>query len=209
MLGAYLGVSVLKLVPNLWLAALAAGIAVAAFVGLLERFILRKLAGNVLSQVLVTLGFAFIIADLCLILWGGDPIPVPTPPLLQQPVFIAGLAFPAYRLAVVAIAVLVGIFLFFLMEKTRLGAMIRAGVDDREMARAVGIPVSRLFTTVFCLGAALARLEARIALAAFLERIDVFTLNRDDWPPRAALHVHGPESLPIGFEGGRCPALPE
>src|SRR6185312_8012592 len=95
MLGAYLGVSILKVVPNLWLAALGAGIAVAVFVALLERFILRKLGGNVLSQVLVTLGFAFIIADLCLVLWGGDPIPVPTPQFLQRPVLIAGLAFPA------------------------------------------------------------------------------------------------------------------
>lgn len=156
MLGAYLGVSILRVLPNLWLAALAAGLVVAAFGGLLERFILRKLGGNVLGQVLVTLGVAFIIADLCLIVWGGDPIPIPTPPGLQQPLRFGGLVFPAYRLAVVAIAVLVAVFLFFLMERTRLGAMIRAGVDDPEMARAVGIPVSRLFTTVFCLGAALA-----------------------------------------------------
>ncbi len=156
MLGAYLGVSILKTVPNLWLAALLAGIVVAAFGGLLERFVLRKLGGNVLGQVLVTLGVAFILADFCLVVWGGDPIPIPTPPALQQPLRVAGLAFPAYRLVVVVIAVLVAVFLFFLMERTRLGAMIRAGVDDREMARAVGIPVSRLFTTVFCLGAALA-----------------------------------------------------
>ena len=156
MLGAYIGVSVMRVYPNLWLAALAAGIAVAAFGGLLEKFILRKLGGNVLGQVLVTLGVAFILADLCLVVWGGDPIPVPTPPFLQQPLRLAGIAFPAYRLAVVAIAILVAIVLYLLMDRTRLGAMIRAGVDDPQMARAVGIPVSRLFTTVFCLGAALA-----------------------------------------------------
>jgi branched-chain amino acid transport system permease protein len=156
MLGAYLGVSVMRVVPNLWLAALAAGLAVAAFGALLERLILRKLGGNILGQVLVTLGVAFIIADLCLIVWGGDPIPIPTPPALQQPVRIAGFVFPAYRLAVVVLALAVGIVLYALMERTRLGAMIRAGVDDPQMARAVGIPVSRLFTTVFFLGAALA-----------------------------------------------------
>ncbi len=156
MLGAYLGVSILKIVPSLWLAALLAGIVVAVFGGLLERLVLRKLGGNILGQVLVTLGVAFILADFCLVVWGGDPIPIPTPPALQQPLRVAGLAFPAYRLVVVLIAVLVAVFLFFLLEKTRLGAMIRAGVDDRDMARAVGIPVSRLFTTVFCLGAALA-----------------------------------------------------
>jgi branched-chain amino acid transport system permease protein len=156
MLGAYLGASTLKIVPNLWIAALITGAVVAVFGGLFERFILRKLGGNVLGQVLVTLGVSFIIADLCLVVWGGDPIPVPTPSWLQQPLIIAGLAFPAYRLAVVVIAVAVAVGLFFLIEKTRLGAMIRAGVDDMDMARACGIPVSRLFTTVFCLGAALA-----------------------------------------------------
>lgn len=156
MLGAYFGVSILKVVPNLWLAALLGGLAVALLGGLFERLILRKLIGNELGQVLVTLGVAFIIADLCLILWGGDPIPVPTPPYLQQPLRFFDLAFPAYRLVVIGIAIATAIGLYLLMERTRLGAMIRAGVDDMNMARAVGIPVSRLFTTVFCLGAFLA-----------------------------------------------------
>jgi branched-chain amino acid transport system permease protein len=156
MLGAYFGVSILKIVPNLWLAALLGGLAVALLGGLFERLILRKLIGNELGQVLVTLGVAFIIADLCLILWGGDPIPLPTPPALQQPLRFFDLAFPAYRLAVIGIAIATAIGLYLLMERTRLGAMIRAGVDDMAMARAVGIPVSRLFTTVFCLGAFLA-----------------------------------------------------
>jgi len=156
MLGAYLGVTILKVVPNLWVAALLAGLAVALFGGLLEKLILRKLSGNVLGQVLVTLGVAYIIADACLLIWGGDPVPIQTPAFLQQPLRVAGFAFPAYRLAVVVLAVLVGAILFFIMEKTRLGAMIRAGVDDMQMARAVGIPVSRLFTIVFCLGAGLA-----------------------------------------------------
>jgi len=156
MLGAYIGVSIMRVVPNLWLAALGAAAVVALFGGLLERFILRKLAGNVLGQVLVTLGIAFILADFCLVVWGGDPLPVLTPPALQAAVRVGSIIFPAYRLAVVAIAILVAIALYVLMERTRLGAMIRAGVDDPDMARAVGIPVSRLFTTVFCLGAGLA-----------------------------------------------------
>jgi branched-chain amino acid transport system permease protein len=156
MLGAYLGVSILKVVPNLWIAALLGGLAVGILGAFFERLILRKLGGNVLGQVLVTLGVSFIIADLCLVVWGGDPVPIPTPSWLQQPVRLWGLAFPAYRLAVVVLAFLVGILLYVFIEKTRLGAMIRAGVDDMEMARACGIPVSRLFTIVFCLGAALA-----------------------------------------------------
>ncbi len=156
MLGAYLGVSILKYIPNLWIAALLGGLLVAVFGGLMERFILRALAGNALGQVLVTLGISFIIADFCLVVWGGDPIPIPTPLFLQQPIVLGGVAFPTYRLVVLAIAIVTAIALHLLMERTRLGAMIRAGVDDMQMARAVGIPVSRLFTTVFCLGAALA-----------------------------------------------------
>jgi branched-chain amino acid transport system permease protein len=156
MLGAYVGVSVLKFVPNLWLAALIGGVVIALFGGLIERFILRALAGNALGQVLVTLGISFIVADFCLVVWGGDPIPVPTPLALQQPLRLGGVSFPTYRLVVLAIAVTTAIVLYLLMERTRIGAMIRAGVDDMQMARAVGIPVSKLFTTVFCLGAALA-----------------------------------------------------
>jgi len=71
MLGAYIGVSILRVVPNLWLAALGAGIAIAIFGYFVERFVLRKLAGNVLGQVLVTLGLSFILADLCLVVWAA------------------------------------------------------------------------------------------------------------------------------------------
>jgi branched-chain amino acid transport system permease protein len=156
MLGAYVGVSVLKYIPNLWLAALIGGAVIAVFGGLIERFILRALSGNALGQVLVTLGISFIVADFCLVVWGGDPIPVQTPQALQQPLQVGGITFPTYRLVVLAIAVVTAIALYLLMERTRIGAMIRAGVDDMQMARAVGIPVSKLFTTVFCLGAALA-----------------------------------------------------
>src|SRR6266568_424780 len=156
MLGAYLGVSVLGIVPNLWLAALLAALAVAFCGGLLERLLLRPLAGKPLGQVLVTLGISFIVADLCLMIWGGDPIPLAAPASLQRPLIVGGIAFPAYRLVVLGIAIVTAIALHALMERTRLGAMIRAGVDDMEMARGVGIPVSRLFTLVFLLGAVLA-----------------------------------------------------
>jgi len=156
MLGAYVGVTALKVVPNLWLAALLSGLAVALFGGLLERLILRRLAGNALGQVLVTLGVSFIIADFCLIAWGGDPIPLAAPASLQRPLILGSVAFPLYRLVVLGIAIATALGLHALMEWTRLGAMIRAGVDDMPMARAVGIPVSKLFSFVFCLGAALA-----------------------------------------------------
>ena len=105
---------------------------------------------------LVTLGISFIIADLCLLVWTGDPWTVPAPPSLRPPLLIAGYAFPTYRLVVLGIALVAAVALYLLMDRTRLGAMIRAGVDDMEMARGVGIPVSLLFTIVFLLGAVLA-----------------------------------------------------
>jgi branched-chain amino acid transport system permease protein len=88
--------------------------------------------------------------------WTGDPISVATPEGLRGATHILGTAFPIYRLAIIVIAAAVAAALWALLERTRLGAMIRAGVDDPEMARVVGIRVSRLFTIVFGLGAGLA-----------------------------------------------------
>jgi branched-chain amino acid transport system permease protein len=96
------------------------------------------------------------VADVCLMVWTGDPIQLDTPGLLRGFTSVAGLAFPTYRLAVSVIAIIVAAGLWALIERTRLGAMIRAGVDDQAMARVTGIRVSRLFTIVFCLGAWLA-----------------------------------------------------
>jgi branched-chain amino acid transport system permease protein len=158
MLGTYFGAVALRDYSglNIWITALGAGIAVAALGGLFERLVLTRLKTNPLGQVLVTLGMSFIISDACLVLWGGDSIPVPTPQSLQTPTRLFGFVFPTYRLVLVGIAIVAAIALYILMDRTRLGAMIRAGVDDRQMARAVGIPVSRLFTIVFCLGTGIA-----------------------------------------------------
>jgi branched-chain amino acid transport system permease protein len=156
MLGAYIGVSFRWQGANFWVAALASALVMAAIGGVIERLLLRRLAGQELAQVLVTLGLSFIIADLCLMIWTGDPIPLETPSALKGAVPILSIRFPTYRLAIVLIAVVIAILLWLMLERTRLGAMIRAGVDDPAMARVTGIRVSRLFTLVFCLGAGLA-----------------------------------------------------
>ncbi len=156
MLGAYLGATLLGQGLNFWLAALGAGVVVGALGAVVERGLLRRLAGNERGQVLVTLGLGFIIADTCLMVWGGDPLPLAAPSYLRPPLRMAGLIFPTYRLAVLGVAIVAVVALILLMDRTRLGAMIRAGVDDRQMARGVGIPVGLLFTLVFFLGAALA-----------------------------------------------------
>jgi len=160
MLGAYVGatfiIGVLGAQLDFWVAALLAALIVAALGGLAERLLLRRLPGDQLAQVLVTLGLSFMAADFCLMVWGGDPLNVATPPGFGGFIRVGIAAFPIYRLAIIVIAVLVAVGLWLLLERTRLGAMIRAGVDDPDMARVVGIRVSKLFTVVFALGAGLA-----------------------------------------------------
>jgi branched-chain amino acid transport system permease protein len=156
MLGAYLGATFLQKGYNFWLAALLSTAAMIVIGGVIERVLLRRLAGQELAQVLLTLGLSFIVADLCLMIWTGDPIQPPTPPQLVGAVRAFGMVFPLYRLVIVMIAVVIAIALWLMIDWTRLGAMIRAGVDDPPIARVVGIKVSQLFTLIFCLGAGLA-----------------------------------------------------
>lgn len=163
MLGAYVGWAMLARGHDFFVAMLAATAAVALLGGIVERVILRRLAGDSLSQVLATLGVAFVIADFSLWLWGGDPQTVSAPDFLDGALRVGSFAFPRYRVAVLAFAVMLAIALWLLLEKTRLGMMIRASVDDMQMARGVGIPSSRLFTIVFCLGAGLAGLGGIVA----------------------------------------------
>src|ERR1051325_7769601 len=146
MLGAYFGatfiIGVFGVSMNFWLAAILATLLGAVLGALTERLLLRKLPGDALAQVLVTLGLSFMAADFCLMVWGGDPLSVETPAPLTGFARLGILVFPNYRLAIIVIAIIVAIGLWLLLERTRLGAMIRAGVDDPDMARVVGIRVS-------------------------------------------------------------------
>jgi branched-chain amino acid transport system permease protein len=163
MLGAYVGWQVLETSQNFGLAMLAATLAACALGAVVERWILRRLSGNALSQVLATLGVAFVVADFSLWVWGGDPRPVSGPAFLSGAVWLFGFAFPLYRVAIVAFSLILAALLWLLLEKTRVGLMIRASVDDMQMARGIGIPSSRLFTLVFCIGTALAGLGGILA----------------------------------------------
>lgn len=163
MLGAYVGLSVVDSGHSFFLAMLASIVTIGALGIVVERVILRRLAGNSLSQVLATLGVAFVIADCSLWFWGGDPRPVSAPSFLAGGIEILGLTFPIYRIAVVVFSIVVALGLWALLEKTKLGVMIRASVDDRQMAQGIGVPATKLFSIVFCLGAALAGLGGIVA----------------------------------------------
>ena len=115
----------------------------------------------------MTIGFALIFQDLALLIWGGDPYTIPTPPLLSGSVRAGAFAFPAYRVFIIVVAVAVAVVLWLALDKTRVGAVIRAAVDDGEMAQGVGINVPVVSMGVFALGAFLAALGGVIG-GAFL-----------------------------------------
>ena len=158
LLGGYVGLTVVSVTGSFVLAALVGSVTV-AFLGIvMERFFLRRFPKQELPQVLLTFGFLFIFADVALWIWGGNPQTLPKPGIFSSSIWLGSIVFPSYRLFVIATGLVIGIGLWWFQERTRVGAMIRAAVDDEEMARGVGINVSLLSTAVFGLGAFLAAL---------------------------------------------------
>ena len=156
MLGGYVGLSTVWRTGS-FAAALVAGAVAVGLIGIaMERLFLQRLAGQTLGQVLMTIGFALIFQDLALLIWGGDPYTIPAPTFLQGAVRVGASSFPVYRIFIVVMALAVGLLLWLALERTRIGAMIRAAVDDGEMARGVGINVPLVSLAVFALGACLA-----------------------------------------------------
>lgn len=158
LLGGYIGLMVLRATGSFILAALAGSLAVALFGMVIERAFLRRLHLRELRQVLLTFGLLLVISDFALVQWGGVPETVPKPELFSQSIQIGALYYPSYRLFIIVFGFLVAAVLWWIQERTRIGAMVRAGVDNEEIARALGINVSLLFTIVFGFGAFLAAL---------------------------------------------------
>jgi branched-chain amino acid transport system permease protein len=156
--GGYVGYSTLDKTGSFWLALLAACAAMGVAGLLLERILLRRVEDDEMAQFLLTMGVAFIAADFALVVWGGTPLSIQMPGILGDSWHIGSLVYPNNRLFILGVAVAVGIGLWLFLAKTRTGAIIRAGVDNREMVGALGINVGRLFTLVFVLGMVLAGL---------------------------------------------------
>jgi len=133
----------------------------------LSRIAVQPIDNDVLRQVLLTVGFAFLFQQGALDIWGGNNMDITPPPVLSQSLIIGGMYFPAYRLFMIALALTIGIVLWLAMEKTRMGAAVRATVDDAQMARGVGINTNRISMFIFGLGAFLAALGG-VAGGAFL-----------------------------------------
>lgn len=156
LLGAYVGLSVMRWTATFPLAILAGGAAVAIIGIVMQRWFLARFHQQALPQVLLTMGFAFFFSDQALLLWGGDPQTIPVPRALAGTLVLGPVYFPAYRMFVIVVGLCVFAGLWLLLERTRLGATVRAAVDDAEMARGLGINVGRVMTAVFALGAFLA-----------------------------------------------------
>jgi branched-subunit amino acid ABC-type transport system permease component len=164
MLGAYAGLSLIEATGRFWLALLAAPLAVGLIGALVERSCLRPLYRRPpLDQVLLTFGFVYLFEDLVKWIWGGRIRSIPPPDLLAGSVTVFGAIIPSYRLFVIGFGLAMAALLWLVIERTRLGAVIRAGVFDAEMTGGLGINIQLVFTTVFAFGAALGGLSGVIA----------------------------------------------
>jgi len=154
MLGGYVGWTVaIHYGMNFWLAVFAGGL-VSGLIGLtIERIFLRHLYKQPNEQVLLTFGFVYIITNLCIWIWGGRPRMQFASPALSGLLDIFGMPYPITRLMIIAIGLIVAIVLWWLQDRTRLGAIVRAGMDDKEMTTGLGINLERVSMFVFFLAA--------------------------------------------------------
>jgi branched-chain amino acid transport system permease protein len=173
LVAAYMAFAITRATGSIWVALLAAPLAVALLAVIVERVLLRhtyRMPHEV--QILITFAVALLIQEMVIVIFGPLGQNVPVPAALSGVVFLGPYVYPAYRLAVVAVAAAVAIGLWFVVERTKLGAVLRAGSESAEMVGLLGINVDRVFMTTFALGGALAGLAG--VLAAPLRGVEPF-----------------------------------
>ena len=139
--------------------ALAAAVAVAGLLGwIFERVVIRPVYGDHLKQILVTMGGLIVVEQLIHVVWGPDMIPLPRPATITGSVLIGDAAIERYRMLAVLVGLAVFAAMWLVLNRTRLGLLIRAGVENTEMVESLGYRVRRLFVGVFVAGSALAGL---------------------------------------------------
>lgn len=156
LLGAYVGFTTVNQTGSFPLAVLAGGLTVAILGIVLESSLLRRFHRKELDLVLLTLALWFIFDDVMLVVWGGYPVRIPPPEMLQGSLDLFSLFFPKYRAFLIGAGAFVALAMWLLIEKTKIGAIIRAGADNEEIARAMGINVDITFLFAFALGSFLA-----------------------------------------------------
>jgi branched-chain amino acid transport system permease protein len=168
MFAAYVAFSITQLGGSFW-TALALAPLVAAAVSVVLYFLLLKRAekGGHLTQVLLTVGVIYMGTDLIRIAYGDLPQGVPQPEILNGAVNLFGILYPAYRLFIIALGFVVMAALYLALERTRLGALVRAGVDDRATVETLGVDIAKVFALVFGIGAYLAGVAGVVAAPVF------------------------------------------
>ena len=157
MIGAYLMASIAQATGSFWAALPLALLATALVGAALEMAVLRRLyERDHMTQVLATFALILIANEVVRMIWGSQPIMLSGPAGLAGPVELpGGIQYASYRLAIIGMGLLVAVLLYFLVAKTKVGMLVRAGASNREMAVAMGVDIRRLFTAVFAVGAAL------------------------------------------------------
>lgn len=167
MLGAYVTLSVVQATGQFWPALVIAPLVIGLLGLLIEPVFLRRLRGRHLDQVLLTIGISLVIADLIGLTWGREVRSIAAPAGLDRSISVMGGDYPVYRLFVIAFGVALAALLALVHRRSRVGALIRAGVDDAPMLAALGVDIDRLFAITFAVGAGLAGLAGVIAAPVF------------------------------------------
>lgn len=165
MVGAYLAATLYQATGQFVLSFIGAMLLTAVVGAVLERGLLRRFYERThLDQVLVTFGLILVFNDLVRLIWGPVSLPLPLPPALAGSIqLMPGLHYPAFRLVILAVGILVAAGLYGLIVHSRIGMWVRAGASDRAMASAMGVNVEMIFVAVFAAGSALAGLAGMMA----------------------------------------------
>jgi branched-chain amino acid transport system permease protein len=179
MLGAFFTFQLTHWFGNFWYALILAPFMCAVAGVIIERIFIRPVYGLPIPfQLLLTFGLMLLIADIVRIFWGVAFRTATEPKVLSGTMNIFGVSYPRYNVFVIIVGILVGIFIWILLTKTRFGKMIRASSSDREVANGLGINVPWLYTAVFGIGAYLAGLSGVLAapLRSIMLEMDVHTI---------------------------------
>ena len=149
MLSAYLAITVARETGSFLLSIATGAIALMILAGVIERLLLQRFGLDPLPQVLSTYGITLIIVEVSRHIWDGRPLIGPTPEYLDGSLTVAGSILPGYRAFLIVAATFLAVLLWWLIERTSVGALVRASVDDEEIARSIGINVDWLFMGVF------------------------------------------------------------
>ena len=173
LVAAYMAFAITRSTGSIWIALVVAPLSVALLAVIVERLLLRhtyRMPHEV--QILITFAVALFLQEMVIVVFGPLAQNVPVPAALSGVVFLGPYVYPAYRLAVVLVAAIVAVGLWFVVERTKLGAVLRAGSESAEMVGLLGINVDRVFMATFALGGALAGLAG--VLAAPLRGVEPF-----------------------------------